>query len=193
MRCENFLKVNHLTHQMERTGNNNHFMKRIYRILITFGILTLSQSLHAQDASIIVEVSTDSLLMDNELELSYTIENAELRDWEPPDFTDFELIAGPSSSTMMQIINGTISRQTTYTYLLFPKKAGKTTIKGGVATTSDGSRMEASEIKVRVYPNPTGVKQNIESKGSNQMDIFSNPRSRKNQEPPKPKRKTYKI
>ncbi|MBL7831644.1 MAG: hypothetical protein JNK41_11495, partial [Saprospiraceae bacterium] len=47
-------------------------------ILLLFSILFLTR-LTAQDNSIVVEVSPESVLMDNEFEVSFTVENAEIK------------------------------------------------------------------------------------------------------------------
>ena len=79
-------------------------------MLYTVGLL-------AQQQSIVVEVSPDNVLMQNEFEISFTIENAEIRSFEAPAFKEFDLLAGPMTSSMMQIINGQTSSKQTYTYI----------------------------------------------------------------------------
>jgi hypothetical protein len=79
--------------------------------------------LQAQDAKFSVHLNADTIKMGAVLELTFSIENIEGQ-FSPPPFDGFELIAGPSQSTMMSIINGRMTRSSTYIYYLKPLEAG---------------------------------------------------------------------
>lgn len=68
--------------------------------------------------------TTDSKQIEegNIFELRFTLENAQAQDFFPPDFGSFELIAGPSRSSEMSVINGISKSKLSYIYNI---KAGK--------------------------------------------------------------------
>ena len=71
--------------------------------------------------------------------------------WNPGE--NFQLVWGPQkgSSTSVTIVNGksTRSSQTTYTYVLMPRKAGKFSLQPGVATVKGSElRSESRQIEV---------------------------------------------
>ncbi len=55
--------------------------------------------------------------------LIYSV-NEDIDKFTPPNLNDFIIISGPSSSSSTTIINGKISKESTYTYYLRPKKIG---------------------------------------------------------------------
>jgi hypothetical protein len=161
-------------------------------ILLLFSILYLTR-LTAQDNSIVVEVSPESVLMDNEFEVSFTVENAEIKSFEAPAFKDFELLGGPMTSSMMQIINGSITSRQTYTYILAPKNPGKFYIEPAFANLKNGSVLETQAIEIVVKSNPDGIKQDRNRSNNSLEDMFRRPKTQKPAEKLKPERKTYKI
>jgi hypothetical protein len=58
----------------------------------------------------------------NIFELRFTLENAEAQDFKPPDLGSFELVAGPSRSSEMSVINGISKSKQSFIYSI---KAGK--------------------------------------------------------------------
>ncbi|HMX86599.1 MAG TPA: BatD family protein [Saprospiraceae bacterium] len=155
-------------------------------MLYTVGLL-------AQQQSIVVEVSPDNVLMQNEFEISFTIENAEIRSFEAPAFKEFDLLAGPMTSSMMQIINGQTSSKQTYTYILAPKNPGKYYIEPAFANLKDGTVLETQPIEINVKSNPEGIKQERKQRNGGFNDFFSTPIKPKATQPAKPERKTYKL
>jgi hypothetical protein len=161
--------------------------------LLTLCIITIAMNLTAQDKSIIVEISPESVLMGNEFEVSFTIENADVKSFEAPAFKEFDLVGGPFSSSMMQIINGAVSSKQTYTYILAPKNPGKFYIEPAFAQLKSGGALETQAIEVKVSANPEGIKQNRQKKGSQMDDFFFKQPNKKPIEKLKPERKSYKI
>lgn len=161
-------------------------------ILILFSFF-LSTILSAQQQSIMVEVSPDNVLMGNEFEVSFTVENVEIRSFDAPAFKDFRLLAGPMTSSMMQIINGKTSSRQSYTYILEPVNPGKFYIEPAFANLKDGSVLETQPIEINVKSNPEGIKQENRKKKSLMDDFFNTPRNSAPAEKPKPERKSYKI
>jgi hypothetical protein len=119
------------------------------RVMLLLGSLVISMACMAQgaftvDAPRVVE-------LDESFRLVFTA-NSEPTSFNPPVFSGFDVLAGPSASTMSstQIINGkrTESFQVSYTYVLQPKSVGKFTIPsasvviGGKGYTSNPITIE---------------------------------------------------
>lgn len=90
--------------------------------------------------------------------LVYT-SDGEVKEFTPPDLSSFEVLAGPTSSTMnsTQIINGkrTQSFQMSYTYILQSKTVGKYSI-GKASATIDGKRYDAPGVTIEVVKGEEG-------------------------------------
>lgn len=140
-------------------------------ISLSIFIFSCFFGLRAQDkpTNFTVTVSTDSILMDNYFEVKFTLENADGKNFEAPDFSQhFNVISGPNFSTSMNILNGDISRKMTITYLVEPKEPGLFYILPASVQAAD-KVLETSPLEVMVVPNPDGIKQ---SPPRNNMDSF---------------------
>jgi len=116
-------------------------------------LLLAGQALQAQDARFFLDVSRDTLLAGHLVQLTYHIENADNKGFEPPEFKGFALVSGPRQSSSMQIMNGQVSRQATITYILASKEAGTFALEP--ARLTDGSRvLECPRKSITVLPNP---------------------------------------
>lgn len=116
-------------------------------------LLMTSLSLPAQEIRFSVRTSSDTLLEGHLLQLTYHIENAEARSFQPPDFHPFEIVSGPQQSTSMQIINGKVSRQASITYLLHARKPGSWLLPPARISAGDQS-LECPGPAIVVRPNP---------------------------------------
>jgi hypothetical protein len=66
-----------------------------------------------------------------------------------PDLSKFHIMAGPNTSTSMQIINGSVSSSVTYTYVLQPKEMGTFTI-GAASIEAGGATLKSSPLTIQV-------------------------------------------
>ena len=100
------------------------------------------------------EASTSArqVLLDNYFEVSFNLKNANGSQFAPPNFKDFIVIAGPSTTSSVQIINGSVSREMGYSYTLQPKKVGKFTI-GSASVSANGKVLRSSPISIEVLKN----------------------------------------
>ena len=114
--------------------------------------------LMAQEVSLKVEVSTDSILYGNYFEVRFTIENAG-GDFQAPDFDGFEVLSGPNTSSSFSMINGKVSQEASYSYVLRPMREGTLYIDPAAFKTGD-EVLETEPIGVQVYPNPAGIEEN---------------------------------
>lgn len=71
----------------------------------------------------------------------------------PPDFSEFDVLAGPATSSghSMQFINGSMSKSVSYTitYVLLPRESGTFTI-GSAAIKVDGKRYTTRPTQIEV-------------------------------------------
>jgi BatD DUF11 like domain len=101
------------------------------------------------------QASTKDMGKSDYVEIQFVIENAkEIGDLQPPDFTDFTIVQGPSHSTGMSVVNGVTSQYRGISYVLQPKKTGTLTIKPATATV-DGQKLHTSPIQISVHNQST--------------------------------------
>jgi len=143
-------------------------MRRLLTLLLTFGAFLLT----AQKNPVFkVEVSTDSILMDNYFEVKFTLENADSRQFTPPSFEDFQVLSGPNTSSSMSIVNGDMTQSISYTYYLKPKDIGNYYI-APASIEADGQTIESEPVEVMIHPNPDGVIQTPTQRKSRMFDPF---------------------
>lgn len=141
-----------------------------------FGSLEMT----AQEIKISTEISKDTILAGNKLSVSYIVNGGAITDFSPPDLSGFEILAGPNVSSSFSMINGEVSQQASYTFILLALEVGD--FKIGEAKITIGENVHQSESKtIHVLENPDG-------------DIMDDLQQRALPKPKyKKKRKTYKI
>ncbi len=141
------------------------------------------------------EVSTDSVLMENYFEVKFTLENGQGKNFEPPSFSDFQIVGGPNQSSNFSMINGEVKQSMTFSFFLQPKEAGNYCIQPA-SISVNGEILETQPLSITVAPNPDGIIQNIEKSHQFLQDFdFWNGSESEPVEPqqPKKKRKIYKM
>ena len=87
-------------------------------------------------------------------QLTYTV-NQRSRDLRAPEFTDFDLLAGPytSTSSSTSFVNGhrTSSFSQTYTYTLMAQREGTYTIQPATVKV-DGEQVQSNGVRITVLP-----------------------------------------
>ena len=153
-------------------------------------------SIVAQEPVLTAEVSLDSVLLGNRIELTFKLENTQEGEIIPPDFEGFNLVAGPNYSSMMSMVNGTVSQSKSYTYILEPKDIGNYFIPP-VSVSVDNEVLETQPLEIIVLPNPDGIIQETpREKEMNSWFFDYQPpifQEKKPQSKPKRKRKIYRI
>ena len=74
-----------------------------------------------------VQISENKISLNDSFEISFTLDDNG-KSFSPPAFSDFHILRGPSQSKRSSIINGKITQEISYTYVLKPKKIGVFTI-----------------------------------------------------------------
>ena len=101
------------------------FRLRLFMALLTVSLLGFSQEEQTQFE---VVLSKNRLGLNERLRVSFEM-NKDGDLFEPPAFSDFEVLMGPSQSTSSSWINGKRSFSRSYTYVLKPKRQGTLSIK----------------------------------------------------------------
>ena len=120
-------------------------------------------------------------------QLTYSV-NKRSRDLRAPEFTDFDLLAGPytSTSSSTSFVNGhrTSSFSQTYTYTLMAQKAGTFTIAPATVKV-DGEYIQSNGVRIQVLPEDQpaqpSASSNQTSAGANQPSTASHQSTADNQ------------
>lgn len=84
-----------------------------------------------------------------QFQVSYTLEGANMDDFQAPDLSDFFVVSGPNRQQSMQIVNGRMSQSSSIIYVLTPKKQGVYSIPSATVV-SNGKSMRSGKVKVVV-------------------------------------------
>ncbi len=133
---------------------------RLYAISI---FMFLTQVIISQNFE--VSVSQNKVGLHETFEISFTLDGSG-KNFSPPPFSNFQILRGPSKSSSTSIVNGSMSQELTYTYVLKPKKVGVFTILPA-SIKSKGKTIGTKPITVQVQ------KQSAPKKPNTPYDIAS--------------------
>jgi len=125
-------------------------MKKVLNIVLFIGLAVCAW---ADDVQFKAQAPAQ-VIVGRPFQLSYTV-NQRSRDLRAPEFTDFDVLAGPytSTSSSTSFINGhrTSSFTQTYTYTLLAQRAGTFTI-GPATVKVDGENIQSNGVRITVLP-----------------------------------------
>lgn len=124
-------------------------MKQLFLCLTI--LFTVNEAI-AQEFKFSVIVNRDTVKMGQIIELTFTFENSTGK-FQAPPLEDFEVLGSPSHSTMMSMSFGGISRSSSYTYRLKPRRTGLLTIEKA-SLIDDKKTFYTDEVKIFVMDNP---------------------------------------
>lgn len=169
-------------------------MKKFAFTIWVILIVTVS-STTAQKGSFFAQVSSDTILAGNAVQVTFVANNVAGK-FTAPRFENLQIISGPNTSTSMSMVNGAVNQSASYTYILNTDEIGAFVIPPGYLDTADGA-LETEPIEIFVVPNPEGI---IEQRPSQSGFFEFNVPSRSAPVPPtapevpnKKKRKLKKI
>jgi len=100
-------------------------------------------------------------------QLTYTV-NQRSRDFRAPEFTEFDVLSGPytSTSSSTSFVNGrrTSSFEQTYTFMVMALQAGTFTI-GPATVKVDGNQVQSNGVRVQVLPEDQQAQSNSSQSG----------------------------
>ena len=134
-------------------------MKMKKRILCILSILfTIVYSLDAQSDVSFKTICKKQVSVGEQFQVSYEL-SGDGKDFRSPNFTNFEIVGGPFSSTSssVQIINGSVSKTNTQTYSFHLRaiKEGKFTIPQA-SITVDKKRITSEPCEINVVASSNG-------------------------------------
>ena len=102
--------------------------------------------------------------------------NADAESFNPPDFNDFDIISGPSTSSFssVQIINGKLSKKITnsYSYSISCSKVGTFTIKSAEVTV-DGQIYKSDSLQIKIIDNKASSVKNNKTSHNKKQKIYT--------------------
>lgn len=122
-------------------------MKLKFYISLFISLLTLSVT--AQEATLITRVSKNKLGVNQRLRVEFSIDKQGGDNFSPPNFNNFKVVGGPSQSVSQSWINGKVSFNQSYTYIIQPKVKGELTI-GAASIKINGKTIKSEPVKIIV-------------------------------------------
>lgn len=118
-------------------------------------VLLVGIALGAYADEVVFKASAPSqVIVGKPFQLTYTV-NQRSKDLRAPEFTDFDVLAGPYSSTSSSVsfVNGrrTSSYEQTFTYTMMAQRAGTFTI-GPATVKVDGNNVQSNGVRIQVLP-----------------------------------------
>ena len=124
-----------------------------YRFSILFLLVGIALTAFADDV-VFKASAPKQVIVGRPFQLTYSV-NQRSRDLRAPEFTDFDVLSGPytSTSSSTSFVNGkrTSSFEQTYTYMLMARKAGTFTI-GPATIKVDGENVQSNGVRIEVLP-----------------------------------------
>lgn len=149
--------------------------------ILTIFLLALPVLIYAQEPRLEVTVSRDTILMGNQVKITFTAVNTE-GEFIEPELNGLKVANGPFTASSYTFANGQSSRQVSYTYYLSPEREGVVTV-GKASIKSAEKELTTYEITLFVKDNPDNIRESPEgeqrSRGPEDIfgdmgDIFKN-------------------
>ena len=125
-------------------------MKRYLSIILLIGIALSALA----DEVVFKAQAPKQVIVGRPFQITYTV-NQRSRDMRAPEFTDFDVLSGPytSTSSSTSFVNGkrTSSFEQTYTYMLMAQKVGTFTIAPATVKV-DGENVQSNGVRIEVLP-----------------------------------------
>ncbi len=112
-------------------------------------LLFVSLITKAQDFEFTAKVSKNTLGVNQRVRIDFTINKNGADDFAAPDFANFTVVAGPSSSVSQSWVNGKTSYSQSYTFILEPKAKGDFTISPA-SIEYKGKTYQSNSVKLHV-------------------------------------------
>ena len=134
---------------------------------ILFILMIVSINSFAQEPIFTASLSSVNVGVGERFQVTYTL-NANGRNFTPPSFKDLTILGGPSQSSSMQFINGTVSQSISYSYILQAKSEGIYKI-GAASIILNGKTIQSNTISITVTK---GKAKDQSEEGEENVDKF---------------------
>lgn len=146
-------------------------MKRIGFIVL---FLMTAFALKAQDDVSFKVICKKQVSVGEQFQVSYEL-NSDGKNFESPNFNNFEIVGGPfsSSSSSVQIINGSVTKTNTHTYSFYLRaiKEGNFTIPAATITVNK-QKVKSTTAEILVTKNSSTSSSSNSGAVSNAKDVF---------------------
>jgi BatD DUF11 like domain len=132
-----------------RTNYNLSSVKLTFFFKYFFIVFLFFTQILSAQPTFTAHCDTRQVMIDEPIEVAFTLANATGTKFSPPIFTDFRVRSGPNQAVSTNILNGRMTRSFTFSYILQPKSVGKFTI-GAASIVADGTMMKTSPIAIEV-------------------------------------------
>lgn len=140
----------------------------------------MPQTVLGQDITVSTSVSKDTVLAGERITIIYKVEGGNISDFEAPDFSGVRVLAGPNVSSSFSMLNGNVSQEASYSFVLQATEVGEIELQQAQITVGQ-ELFETESIHIHVLENP------------NQEIMDSLEEIQPSKKKYKKKRKTYKI
>ncbi|MEM9548949.1 MAG: BatD family protein [Bacteroidota bacterium] len=108
-----------------------------------------------QEDGFYLEVSSDTVLAGNMLQVSFVANNISGQ-FESPNLDKLNVVSGPNSSSSFSMVNGAVTQRASYSYNIYLEEIGEVFIPPAYLETEEGT-LETEPMSVVVLPNPEGI------------------------------------
>lgn len=117
-------------------------------------------------------IANDTILNGNYFEFRILIKNMK-GNFVPPSFSNFEIVGGPNYKSNIKFINGNLTKEVLYTYILKPKNTGLLHIEEAFFKFEGEQDFISEPIQVLVLDNPDNLKQEYKINYDSETIVFS--------------------
>lgn len=137
-------------------------MNKLVLIILFFTSTLLAQRFTAS-------ISSNPVVQGDNFKVTFTLD-AQGSNFEAPSFSGFTVVGGPSQSQSTSIVNGRMSMNLSWTYVLRADKVGNYFI-GPASIKSDGETIKSNRIKVQVAEPSQAEKQRRKSEAEKERQL----------------------
>jgi hypothetical protein len=103
---------------------------------------------HAADTQFTATASNTTVGVGDQIQITFQLQGSG-RNFQAPNFSDFNVLMGPSQSSSMQIMNGSMTQSISYTYVIQAVKEGVFKI-ASASIESEGRRVVSNSLTINV-------------------------------------------
>jgi len=137
-----------------------------YLFLLFFSVKSVLLTAQTFSASI----NKNKIGLNEQFTLTYTLDDSGDR-FVAPNLSNFSVLAGPSTSSSTSIINGKVSKETSYTYRLRSKKVGAFTIYPAKIRVK-GKELQSNTLSIQVLKSSPKATSNTSPEAIAKRNVF---------------------
>lgn len=120
---------------------------------------------HAQEMVFTTKPAAQKVGIQDNFEVRYSIQNANVQSFSLPKVNDFDVVGGPMQSRNTSYVNGERTSSIELTYIFRAKRKGVLTIPGGIAV-SDGKTFRSNDVNIEVIEGSVAKQHNAQRQRS---------------------------